>query len=312
VASRESLSHSLIEKLPIPFFEEPKTAMALAKYAENCTAPSHFITNGMHGWALSTAQRKIPTISMIHSTYEGYTHHAFPSHNLSYWRMHALYAPFERASARNADECVVNSRFTASEVKKYFVVNPVLIELPIDTTLFSPGSKLAARKKLGWKSERPIVLFAGNPVYAKGFDVVEKIAASHPEWHVHAICVSPPANDQPAMTIIPGKPRNELVNYFRAADVLLFPSRYEGFGLVPMEALASGCPIVTSKVGIFHDFQPNGVEIVEHSIRGFEEGIARTLSKSKPMTVPSEMKTRFSMKTFQKAWESILMKGAGQ
>jgi len=51
-------------------------------------------------------------------------------------------------------------------------------------------------------------------------------------------------------TIAPGPlPENQLRLSYRAADVLLFPSHYEGFGLPVLEAMASGLPVVTSGAG---------------------------------------------------------------
>ncbi|MBI5650675.1 MAG: glycosyltransferase family 4 protein [Chloroflexi bacterium] len=41
-------------------------------------------------------------------------------------------------------------------------------------------------------------------------------------------------------------PQDELPNWYRAADLFVYPSRYEGFGLPPLEAMASGTPVVTS------------------------------------------------------------------
>nr|WP_240037245.1 glycosyltransferase family 1 protein [Leifsonia flava] len=44
-------------------------------------------------------------------------------------------------------------------------------------------------------------------------------------------------------------PEEELTGLFRAAGVLAFPSLYEGFGLPPLEAMASGCPVAASNAG---------------------------------------------------------------
>ena len=44
-------------------------------------------------------------------------------------------------------------------------------------------------------------------------------------------------------------PDQELVGLYNAVDVLLFPSLYEGFGWPPLEAMASGTPVVCSRAG---------------------------------------------------------------
>ena len=43
----------------------------------------------------------------------------------------------------------------------------------------------------------------------------------------------------------PGMPFEELAGLFRSADLVVYPSYYEGQGLIPLEAMASGTPVVT-------------------------------------------------------------------
>lgn len=57
-------------------------------------------------------------------------------------------------------------------------------------------------------------------------------------------------------------PDAELVNLFRASDTLLFPTRYEGFGLPLLEAMAAECPIVTTDIPVVREIvtdQQNGL-----------------------------------------------------
>ena len=51
------------------------------------------------------------------------------------------------------------------------------------------------------------------------------------------------------LLILPPRPHHELVDYYRAADVCLVPSRTESFGLVALEAAACGTPVVAASVG---------------------------------------------------------------
>jgi glycosyltransferase involved in cell wall biosynthesis len=52
-----------------------------------------------------------------------------------------------------------------------------------------------------------------------------------------------------------------LINLYRASDALLFPTRYEGFGLPLLEAMAAECPIIASDIPVVR-------EIVNHNKTG--------------------------------------------
>jgi len=52
---------------------------------------------------------------------------------------------------------------------------------------------------------------------------------------------------------------------YRLADVFVYPSEYEGFGLPPLEAMASGTPVVTFDKDIFDEILEDGAYLVENS-----------------------------------------------
>lgn len=70
-------------------------------------------------------------------------------------------------------------------------------------------------------------------------------------------------------------PQEELSRLYRGADAFVFPSRYEGFGLPPLEAMACGCPVVCSNATSLPEvvgdaallFDPLSVEQLEHHLR---------------------------------------------
>ena len=78
-----------------------------------------------------------------------------------------------------------------------------------------------------------------------------KLVLAGSDWHgaetIHQlIAASPVARDIRALGFVPTE---ELPDWYRAADALVFPSLYEGFGLPPIEAMACGCPVLSSPRG---------------------------------------------------------------
>jgi len=79
-------------------------------------------------------------------------------------------------------------------------------------------------------------------------------------------------------------PYSELPKYFAAADVFVLPSVSEGMGVVLLEALATGVPVVASRVGgipdiIVHEY--NGLLVKPRDPKGLAEAIIRILTDDK-------------------------------
>ncbi len=124
----------------------------------------------------------------------------------------------------------------------------------------------------GRAGSEKIVLFVGRIQHLKGIDVLlEAIAlvARDPALAVPKVLIvggEPPAGDacmshlraliaqfglEKTVVFTGAKGQDELVQYYRAADLLVLPSRYESFGMVALEAMACGRPVVvTSACGV--------------------------------------------------------------
>jgi D-inositol-3-phosphate glycosyltransferase len=142
----------------------------------------------------------------------------------------------------------------------------------VDHSMFRPGDRWLARDRLGLGSE-PIVLYAGRIQAHKGTSTaVEAYAilrtavsetlgtprlliiggASGPDGEAElakcrSIALQRGVND--GIEVLDPMPHEILADYYRAADVVIVPSRSESFGLVAAEAQACGTPVVASDVG---------------------------------------------------------------
>ena len=170
---------------------------------------------------------------------------------------------------RCSDVIIANSRAEADQLEHYYHAEPSRVEVVppgVDHAFFSPGNKRGARKALGLGAE-PVLLFVGRIQPLKGAAVaVEAVArsrhrdakllivggASGTEGNdevrrVHALVDELHLRDR--VVFVPPQPHHVLSTYYRAADVVLVPSRSESFGLVALEAAACGTPVVAAAVG---------------------------------------------------------------
>lgn len=139
----------------------------------------------------------------------------------------------------------------------------------VEHAFFAPGERSGARAALGLDS-RPVLLFVGRIQPLKGPDMaVRALRHVHDLGHRDAVLLvvggaSGAEGDSEADRIhglvaelglgdhvrfVEPQPHHILSTYYRAADVVVVPSRSESFGLVALEAAACGIPVVASAVG---------------------------------------------------------------
>ena len=171
-------------------------------------------------------------------------------------------------SIRDADAVVCVSRYTQRQVEyTYGRRDTVIVFDGIDTDVFVPTPGLARRDDgLPRSDARVRLLFVGNRTRRKGFDLLPRIMDLLPHDYVLYYTGGFQGTHEgplhPRMVAIGSPDRGALVAAYQSCDILLFPSRLEGFGIAPAEALACGRPAVTTDISALP-------EVVDHGLNGF-------------------------------------------
>jgi glycosyltransferase involved in cell wall biosynthesis len=171
-------------------------------------------------------------------------------------------------SARVAEAIIVNSESLRSEVHKYLEVDPCKLRLiyeAVDHDLFKPGDVGAARARLASRGlTKPFVLFVSSLWPYKNCEGLLRawalargklgdrqlaiVGAGRYERYVASLkSLAAELGVASDVVFVGGIPLEETVPFYQAADVLVYPSFNETFGLPILEAMACGCPVVTSE-----------------------------------------------------------------
>ena len=163
--------------------------------------------------------------------------------------------------ANSTEEVVQLRRLYGAERSRIEIVAP-----GVEHAFFSPGDQLGARSALGL-GDHPILLFVGRIQPLKGLDVAVGALAALDRPDAELVVVGGPSGVDGGAELdrvmalaqglgvahrirwVPPQPHHLLSTYYRAADVVLVPSRSESFGLVALEAGACGIPVVAASVG---------------------------------------------------------------
>ena len=181
----------------------------------------------------------------------------------------------EEQVVASADMLVANTDDEAKQLLDLYDAEPGRVEVVhpgVDLSTFRSSSPAAARERLGLPSSGPVITFVGRIQPLKGPDVMLRAAAvlldrrpdlrsslsvavvggpsgsglEHPDSLVR---LAEELGIEEIVRFVPPVKQDELVDWYAASSLVCVPSYNESFGLVAIEAQATGTPVVAAAVG---------------------------------------------------------------
>jgi 1,2-diacylglycerol 3-alpha-glucosyltransferase len=249
-----------------------------------------------HWIGLKAARRlRVPTVETYHTFFEEYLHHYLP----------LLPAVLARAFARTVsqrqcnavDAVIAPSRQLAHVLSTYGVTRPIhTIPTGLNLAEFAGGDGSAFRASHGIAAERPLMLLVGRVAHEKNIGFLLKALAQVRRNVPNVLFVI--AGEGPALAGLRRDAaaadlrdnvlfvgyldrRGALLDCYRAADVFVFASRTETQGLVLLESLALGVPVVSTAVLGTKEVLENaaGALVVREGVAEFAAAVTRVLTE---------------------------------
>lgn len=205
-------------------------------------------------------ERGLPVLATYHTLFEEYLHHYVPV--LPRWIGGSLARAFTRSQCAQLSALVAPSEPMLERLREYGVrtrVEVIPTGLPADR--YRPGDGARFRQNFGIPASRPLLLYVGRVAHEKNIEFLLHmflaLRRTHPQALL-AITGEGPARERlqslaqqlglaPDVLFIGYLPREPtLRDCYAAADVFVFASRTETQGLVLLEALAQGRPVVST------------------------------------------------------------------
>ncbi len=302
----------------IPAFVSGIDCFAVTERAEYDVIHSHYWLSGVAG--LDLAERwGAPHLVMFH-TLARLKQAARPEEQEPAMRgieEQRIIAESDRVIVATADERAQIKRLYGATCGKISII-PCGVELG----RFTPAGRDQARARLRRAlhlGDAPVILYVGRLDPLKGAELLVR-AQAHLRERATLVLVGGDARDpeRPRLRalardlgvthhirFVDSVPQDALPNYYRAADLLAVASHYESFGLVAVEALACGTPVIAPSVGglpsIIHD-GVNGALVCRRTPEQFAARLDALLSDPAQM---AELRANARPSVLHFSWHAV-------
>jgi len=158
-------------------------------------------------------------------------------------------------SLQRAARVAAVSRAVAEQAKRWFGVSCAIVPNGVDE-YFTAGDD----------QEEDFILFAGTLEPRKGIDDLLAVWSSLPAPRPPLVLCGDAGWRVPlpdGVTVTGYVPRERLRELYRRARLFVYPSRYEGFGIPPLEAMACGAAVIATRTGAIPEYADGAALLVE-------------------------------------------------
>jgi glycosyltransferase involved in cell wall biosynthesis len=248
-----------------------------------------------------------PNVVTAHICVAAYLDSLHDASLLTRLSLRLMAAAEKRFYRRYMGQVIAVSRKVADELRQFYgyrgpisVIHHGVESASIDRTV--RVDRVAVRHELGIRLNETVALYVGD--LTKAHSYLKRLAAELPQVTFVIVTKSTRYHwKSQNVKIVP--PTKQITRYYAAADAFVFPTTYDAFGMVVLEAMAAGLPVFTSD-------RAGAAELVTHAKDGFVFSLNEWVERTADAFREGEMFSRVGVAARETAqrhdWNSVVAK----
>jgi glycosyltransferase involved in cell wall biosynthesis len=299
-----------VPALPLPLYPELKLALprpavsdALDQFQPDLVHVVNPAVLGLGGiWLAKT--RELPLVASYHTHLPKYLEH------YGMGMLEPLLWELLKAAHNQAQLNLCTSTAMVEELRERGIQHTALWQRGVDTDLFRPDrARPELRQRLlgGQSDSNALLLYVGRLSAEKQIERIRPVLDAMPQARL-ALVGDGPHRQQlekvfagSATTFVGYLGGEELAGAYASADAFLFPSSTETLGLVLLEAMAAGCPVVAARRGGIPDIVTDGLNGCLYEPDGIDDGASSFTAASQRLLGNLEQRNQLRLEARKEA-----------